>query len=433
MTSNDTQEVRKANLTDDERNGVLQSLLSAEKEGKLPKGVIGAVAAKFNVHRHTISRIWTKAKADFKAGMKFADVRSRIKGNSGRKRKNRLEMQKKIESVELRKRSTLRSIAAASETPLSTLHKLLKEGFVKRVSNTVKPYLTQQNKIERLRFAVSMLVPGTSTFSVMHDVVHVDEKWFYMTKVKKNFYILPDEAECVRQVKSKRFITKVMFLVAVARPRWDPHRKTFFDGKIGLWPCVTKEPAKRSSKNRDRGTLITKPYEIKQEQYQRLILEKVIPAIQEKWPAGSKDMAIKIQHDNAPPHRNISIEAVKAASGELNISMMFQPPNSPDFNVLDLGFFHSIQALQYQESPSNIDELISVVEKSFADLSAETLDNVFYSLQKAFESSMKVGGGNDYKLAHMGKQQLRREGTLPLFITCDLDTVKAAMEAIEAQ
>ena len=39
-----------------------------------------------------------------------------------------------------------------------------------------------------------------------------------------------------------------------------------------------------------------------------------------------------------------------------------QPPNSLDLNVLDLGFFNSIQNLQHEQLTSIIDELISAVE-----------------------------------------------------------------------
>jgi hypothetical protein len=38
--------------------------------------------------------------------------------------------------------------------------------------------------------------------------------------------------------------------------------------------------------------------------------------------------------------------------------MKRQPPNSPDFIVLELGFFAAIQALQHQSA--NIDELINI-------------------------------------------------------------------------
>ncbi|KAJ0034614.1 hypothetical protein Pint_26432 [Pistacia integerrima] len=53
----------------------------------------------------------------------------------------------------------------------------------------------------------------------MENIIHVDEKWFYMTKQSEKYYLLPDEDEPLRTCKSKTFITKVMFLAAVTRPR----------------------------------------------------------------------------------------------------------------------------------------------------------------------------------------------------------------------
>ena len=32
-----------------------------------------------------------------------------------------------------------------------------------------------------------------------------------------------------------------------------------FDGKISMWPFVTYDPAKYNSKNRPKGTIVTKP------------------------------------------------------------------------------------------------------------------------------------------------------------------------------
>lgn len=80
------------------------------------------------------------------------------------------------------------------------------------------------------------------------DVIHIDEKWFYLTKVKQTYYLLPDEEPPHRQTKSKCFIMKVMFMASVARPRYDANRKQWFDGKIGVWLFVFKEKAKRDSK-----------------------------------------------------------------------------------------------------------------------------------------------------------------------------------------
>jgi hypothetical protein len=50
-----------------------------------------------------------------------------------------------------------------------------------------------------------------------------------------------------------------MFLVALARPRFNDEDEVTFTGKIGLFPLVNKVPARRSSVNRATGTLETKP------------------------------------------------------------------------------------------------------------------------------------------------------------------------------
>ena len=59
-----------------------------------------------------------------------------------------------------------------------------------------------------------------------------------------------------REGKSKRFSQKVMFLAAVARPRYDEDGDLIFDGKLGIWPFVQLIPAKQISKNRPKGTSV---------------------------------------------------------------------------------------------------------------------------------------------------------------------------------
>ena len=83
--------------------------------------------------------------------------------------------------------------------------------------------------------------------------------WFYMTKTSDRYYLLPDEIESYRACKSKRFITNVMFMCVVCRPQIAGDGEVTFDGKIGIFPFTTMEPAKRKSKNRPRGTMETKP------------------------------------------------------------------------------------------------------------------------------------------------------------------------------
>ena len=83
----------------------------------------------------------------------------------------------------------------------------------------------------------------------MYNHLHIDEKWFYMMKTKQNYYLLPEEQEPDRKCKSKRYIQKIMFMAAVAQPRWIVLKKQWFNGLIGIWAYITKEPAKRNLKN----------------------------------------------------------------------------------------------------------------------------------------------------------------------------------------
>ncbi|KAH9094946.1 hypothetical protein LEN26_018040 [Aphanomyces euteiches] len=257
----------------------------------------------------------------------------------------------------------------------------------------------------RLEFAMSFVKEDREIFG-MHNVVHVDEKWFYLTKVNGKFYVYDDEELPLCATKSKNFITKVMFLAAVARPRHDEATNQFFDGKLGMWPFVIQEPAKRTSKNRARGTVLTTPISVTSEVYFDMLVSNVLPAIKRKM-LFMKNSKIFIQQDNAGPHSksvNHRFNQVRSYDG-WNVALKNQPANSPDFNVLDLGFFNSIQSLQYQSTPSNIDELIDAVNDAFSQLSHETLAKTFLTLQKVMELSMEVGGGNNFKLPHMYKDK----------------------------
>jgi len=90
-------------------------------------------------------------------------------------------------------------------------------------------------------------------FKDMYNIIYIDEKWFYRTRRNQKYYLANDEERPHREVKSKNFIEKVMFLAVVARPRFDQNGNCIFDGKLGVLPFVYVEPAKRKSENRPRG------------------------------------------------------------------------------------------------------------------------------------------------------------------------------------
>ena len=119
---------------------------------------------------------------------------------------------------------------------LSTVQRMLLRQDVCRVHmSSLKPTLTEENKMSRMELALSFIDKNnTSKFENMEDLIHTDEKWFYLTKDGHHFIIAADKEEPYRYVQHKLFVTKIMFLCAVARPRYDTNKNAWFDGKIGI-------------------------------------------------------------------------------------------------------------------------------------------------------------------------------------------------------
>jgi hypothetical protein len=161
-----------------------------------------------------------------------------------------------------------------------------------------------------------------------------------MTKENNNYYLLPEEPRPLRTVHNKNHIGKVMFLTAVAQPRYDDNGEETFDGKIGTWAFVEETPAKKNSKHRDKGTLELKPVNVTRDVMRDFLCGKVIPAILERWPNEDVGRTIFIQQDNARPHILPNDDGFRRVVNEtdLDIVLIQQPPNSPDMNVLDLCF-----------------------------------------------------------------------------------------------
>ncbi|XP_057770758.1 uncharacterized protein LOC130990549 [Salvia miltiorrhiza] len=415
---------RKRNfLSNQTKRSIYQMLLEESRDGKIKRGVFSKVAETFSVCRKTVSRIWY-AGNDVRSRSGVApDFSCKLPRSNGRKR---VELSlEQIKAIPLRRRTNIRSLSKALGMSKSTIHRRIQEGYLRPHSNAVKPKLTEENKRSRLEFCLSMInrdvASSSLMFNNMHDVIHVDEKWFYISNTTQKYYLHQDESEPYRACKSKRFIFKVMFMAAVARPRFDNASNSFFDGKLGIWPFVYKEPAKRNSKNRASGTLETKPVASVTKQVIRAgFLENLLPAIREKWPS-LNGRRIYIQQDNAKPHLHVNDpEFVEAARQDgFDIHLCCQPANSPDLNVLDLGFFRAIDSLQHQEAPSTIDELVLAVQKAYDIFPVEELNNVFLTLQSCMVEVMRTLGGNDYKIPHMNKKKLSRAGQLPETLECD--------------
>ncbi|KAL6838300.1 hypothetical protein ACP4OV_031899 [Aristida adscensionis] len=390
----------KRELTDDKRRELFKALFLRSTKGKLTRKIVTDVAALFSVSTRTVYRIWHLGNQCLKQGENI-DV-SKKRYNCGHK-----EVQidlNFLHDIPFSRRTTLDDLSRELHVSKFKVWKLKKQGQIKRHSNSIKPLLKEENKIERLKWCISMLDPTSihmdPMFRDFFDIVFIDEKWFYLTRKAERYYILPEEEEPYRTCKSKNFIPK---------------------------------QAKRSSKNRVAGTLEMKPIlSITKEVMRSFIIEKVLPAIRAKWPCQDIGKPIFIQQDNARPHvePNDPLFCEAAQQEGFNIQLICQPSNSPDFNILDLGFFAGIQAIQYKKAAKTVPELVAAVEQAFQEFSPTLSNRIFSTLQLVMIEAMKGGGGNNYKIPHIKKALLERQNALPAQLKCDANLVQEVCRQI---
>ena len=157
----------------------------------------------------------------------------------------------------------------------TTVHCWIVELTLHVHSNSLRPILTEENRLARLEMAMDAHDPvDQMRYQDMHDRIHVDEKWFFLTREKERYLLHWDEKTPKCCVKHKSHITKVMFLYTVARPHFNSCSNSWWDGKLGIWPIGDWEPAKRKSKNRPKEMPVWKNMIVTKEVYHDLFITK---------------------------------------------------------------------------------------------------------------------------------------------------------------
>ena len=387
------------------RKRALGLLLSRLENGVLPWGSYTIVADEIGVARSTISRLWWQARrAREQSQIITPEIASRNNSRAKSLKYSHAEFRQGLKEIPQRRRKTYHSTAKAMGVSLNTVQRMSLQKDVCRVhTSSLKPTLTEENKMSRMELALSFMDKNnTSKFENMEDLIHIDEKLFYLTKDGQRFIIAADEEEPYRHVQHKSFLTKIMFLCAVARPRYDTNKNAWFDGKIGIWPIGKWELAKRKLKKRAKGTPVWKNQLINQDVYREYLIQKLLPAVKEKWPRNNA--IIWLQQDGAKSHILEDDVEFKEAVQQigLKLTVFTQAPNSPDTNILDLGFFRAIQSFN-DECPDNEEELIKSVEKAYGEYPWCKLNFVWLTLQSCLNKIIEHDGGNDYKIPHMEK------------------------------
>ena len=390
-------------------------LLGQLKDGVLLWFSLTIVAEEIGVACSTISRLWWQARRACKQSLIITpEIASQNNSRTNGLKYSHAEFRQGLKEIPQCHRKTYRATAKAMGVALSTVQQMLLHRDVCHIHmSSLKPTLTEENKMSRMELALSFVDKNnTSKFENMEDLIHINEKWFYLMKDGQHSIIAADKEEPYMHVQHKSFLTKIMFLCAVARPRYNMRENAWFDGKIGIWPIGKWEPAKRSSKKCAKGTPVRKNQCITQDVYHEYLIQKILPAVKEKWPTSNR--RIQLQQDGAKSHileDDMEFKEVVDKIGQ-NLTVFTQSPNLSDTNILDLGFFRAIQPFN-DDCPANEEELIKLVEKAYGEYPYCKLNHVWHTLQSCLNMIIENDGGNDYKILHMGKESMERRGLLP--------------------
>lgn len=296
---------------------------------------------------------------------------------------------------------------------LGAVHKYAKVLGVHEESKYVKPKLTEKNKIERLKWVLSKIDvsdPNDLRYYHQNNIVHVDEKWMYVERLRKTVKSLPDHEDYPHDtVQHKSHRQKVMITAALTEPT------ETFDGKIAMIAHGDWVEAQRSSANRPRGTLEFKGKNVDADEFydgqtkEGGILDMIVEKMQ-------PEEFVQIQVDNAPAHTGQGVKERLQAfieNNHLEMEYVNQPANSPDFNMLDLALFNALQKntdrIKKSKSPTIMNLLESCLE-ALEKYSAQLLKIAFGHLFACYNETLKIMGDNRYKSPHNDVRKKIRAG-----------------------
>jgi hypothetical protein len=408
-------------MSEEKRLQVYMMLLQVSLDGVLPHGAFTRVATELTLDANSVSKMWKRARSKIRQGLTLSEaVKSERSHRHPPSAKYIPELcAEEMTRLALGQRTNYRDTASALSIPTTTFHRIVKNNpdLFRVHTSPLFPDLKDQNKFSRIEFVLSK-IGDNGFYKDLYDEVHIDEKWFYLTKDHKHYILTCSEEDPHRTTQHKGHIPKVMFLCAVARPRYyGNNNQFFFDGKIGIWPIGENRPARNNTVNRLRGTMIWHNMSLDRIMYRNMVINKVLPAIKQKFPV-TRGASIIFQQDNAPAHIKPDDAMVlqKLHELHLDLNIVNQPPNSPDTNINDLAFFNALQTMHLKNPSYDSTQLIAAVELAFDRYEPYKIDYSFLTLQCCFNSIIELNGGNDYKIEHMNKDGLRSRDELPVSV-----------------
>ena len=174
------------------RKRALGLLLAWLEDGVLPWGSFTIVADQIGVACCTISRLWRQVRGAREQSLIITpEIASRNNSRANCHKYSHAEFRLGLKEIPQGRRKTYHSTVKAMGVALSTVQRMLLHRDVCHVhTSSLKPTLTEENKMSRMELALSFVDKNnTSKFENMEDLIHIDKKWFYLTKDGQRFII----------------------------------------------------------------------------------------------------------------------------------------------------------------------------------------------------------------------------------------------------
>jgi hypothetical protein len=390
--------------------------------GKLKYGVLRQIADMLDRKYPTVAGFYRKVKG---SELPIDELIQSARHKCGSPCKyDREELIALIKALPVTERQCIRDIAFRIGCGPKLVFVLCKSGALRRTVSSIRPHLKDRHKQARLQYSLSNAwwCPFASQwyFRNFHDVIFMDEKWFYITRVRNVYYLTPDEPLVERSCTHKSHIGKIMFLCLVSRP-WLRGGDNDYRGLIGCIPVIHWKVAKNNSCNRPAGTRYPVHRKLTKASYLDLFIKKCLPRINKYTPPEMRACTIYIQHDNAKPHLGLDLnhpEIVAYCQQKgLKLAMLAQPAQSPDLNILDLSFFRTMQSNQLKLTSLDLCALIVNVKLAFLSYDPVLLNKAYLTMMDIMNEILKSDGDNKFKIPHHNKDWYIRNHCLPIFLS----------------
>ena len=383
-----------------------KALLLAERcklGARPPKGSVKALANRFGVSTRVVRRLLQSQTLAIQKGAPFSLSR---KSGSGRPPVITPEMGESLVNW-ARTEMWEFTYAMAAEflgVGRNTVKRHMEREEWRKVKKSVRPFITMEQMAARVEWCQKWKHQRFDGW------VDIDEKWFYAITMHTKLKVPKGEKVDKAGVVNRSHIPKVMFLVGVAKP----DTQHDFNGFLGCWRVGEYRKAKRKSKNYNAGELRWDDKNLDSDMFVHLMTYKVIPAVRKKmwW-----YKQVRIQMDNAPGHASKATweklnDSLKCSNKDATtkIILEFQPPKSPDTNLLDLAIFPSmsrrVAQLQKGCDIGDKETLSKNVQKVVDSYPPDTLMKAWETKRNVMQQIIIAGGANDYALPRSTKRQI---------------------------